>query len=205
MTDLTHGALGPGDRAPDFELPAADVEGTVALAECRRHGAVLLTMLRGLYCPFCRRHIAQLRPTCEALRAAGISLLGIVVASPERSRRYFAHFPPSFPIAAAPDRAIHRAYGLPEAMRTPELREETERRAADALRELGLPTQPDRAGSVFATSDGFEMTPEDQVEWQRPLQTVGYFLIGRDGLIRWARVETIIIALPKLEDLLALV
>ncbi|MGH2627320.1 MAG: redoxin domain-containing protein [Anaerolineales bacterium] len=80
MTDSTHGALGPGDRAPDFELPAADVEGTVALAEYRRRGPVLLSMLRGLYCPFCRRHISQLRPTCEALRAAGIALLGIVIA-----------------------------------------------------------------------------------------------------------------------------
>lgn len=60
MMDLTPSALGPGDLAPDFELPAADVEGTVALAEYRRRGPVLLTMLRGLYCPFCRRHISQL-------------------------------------------------------------------------------------------------------------------------------------------------
>jgi peroxiredoxin len=51
MTDPIHGALGPGDRAPDFELPAADVEGRVTLAEHLRRGPVLLTMLRGLYCP----------------------------------------------------------------------------------------------------------------------------------------------------------
>jgi peroxiredoxin len=62
MTDPTNGALGPGDRAPDFSLPAADVEGTVALEEYRRRGPVLLTMLRGLYCPFCRREIGLLRP-----------------------------------------------------------------------------------------------------------------------------------------------
>ena len=65
MTDPTHGALGPGDAAPDFELPAADAEGTVALAEHLRRGPVLLTMLRGLYCPFCRRHVSQLRPTAR--------------------------------------------------------------------------------------------------------------------------------------------
>ena len=205
MTDSTHGALGPGDRAPDFELPAADVEGTVALAEYRRRGPVLLTMLRGLYCPFCRRHISQLRPTCEALRAAGIALLGIVIASPERSRQYFGHFPPCFPMAAAPDRATHRAYGLPEVVRTPEFREETERKAAETLRELGLQAPPGQAGSVFAASNGFEMTAEDQAEWQRPLQAVAYFLIGRDGLIRWASVETRITTLPKVEELLSLV
>ncbi len=49
--------LTPGDRAPDFDLPAADRAGRVVLAEDRRRGAVLLDMLRGLYCPFCRRHI----------------------------------------------------------------------------------------------------------------------------------------------------
>jgi len=121
MTDPIHGALGPGDRAPDFELPAADVEGRVTLAEHLRRGPVLLTMLRGLYCPFCRRQISQLRPTCETLRAAGIPLLGIVIARPERARQYSRHFPPCFPIAAAPDRAIHRAYGLAEVIRTPSL------------------------------------------------------------------------------------
>jgi len=134
MIDPTRGALGLGDRALDFTLPAADVEGTVALAEYLRRGPVLLTMLRGLYCPFCRRHIGQLRPTCEALRVAGIALLGVVVASPERARRYFGHFPPCFPMAAAPDRAIHLAYGLPEVIRTPEFGQEAERRAAEILR-----------------------------------------------------------------------
>ena len=85
--------LGPGDLAPDFELPAADAEGTVALADYRRRGSVLLLMRRGLYCPFCRRGIGLLRPTCEARRTAGIPLLGVIVASPPRARQYFRHFP----------------------------------------------------------------------------------------------------------------
>ena len=92
-----------GTRRQTSTLPAADVEGNVALAEYLRRGPVFLTMLRGLYCPFCRRHISQLRPTCEALRDAGVAVLGVVLASPERARQYFSRFPPCFPIAAAPD------------------------------------------------------------------------------------------------------
>jgi peroxiredoxin len=205
MSDPIHGALGPGDRAPDFELPAADAEGRVTLAEHLRRGPVLLTMLRGLYCPFCRRQISQLRPTCETLRAAGIPLLGIVIASPERSRHYFRHFPPCFPIAAAPDRAIHRAYGLPEVIRTPEFGQETERRAAAILRELTQEAPAGQALSVFMTSDGFAPTAEDEAEKQRPLQSVAHFLIGRDGLIRWALVDPRIVPLPKVEELLAMI
>jgi peroxiredoxin len=203
MTDVMHRTLGPGDRAPDFELPAADAEGTVTLAAHLRRGPVLLTMLRGLYCPFCRRHISQLRPACEALRAAGIALLGVVVASPERARQYFRHFPACFPMAAAPDHTIHHAYGLPEVARTPEFVQETERRASDILREQGLEVPPGQARSILMASDGFVMTPEDQAAWQRPHQTVGQFLIGRDGVIRWVCIDSCIVPLPEVEELAA--
>jgi peroxiredoxin len=179
MNSGVSGALKAGDRAPDFELPAADVEGTVSLAEYRRRGPVLLIMLRGLHCPFCRRNISLLTPTCQALRAAGIDLLGVVIASPSRARQYFRHFPPCFPMAAAPDRAIHVAYGLEEVIRTPEFRAETDRRAAEILREDGREAPPGRAIELFMMSDGFVTTPEDEAEQQRPLQSVGNFLIDR--------------------------
>ena len=201
MTDPRHGALGPGERAPDFELPAADVEGTVALAQYRRRGPVLLTVLRGLYCPFCRRHISQLRPTCEALRAVGIVILGVVVASPERARHYFRHFPACFPMAADPDRTIHRAYRLPEVARTPEFLQETERKASEILLEQRLEAPPGQALSVFMTSGGFEMTIEDRAEVKRPAPATAHFLIGRDGLIRRTRVDPLMAPLPSAEEL----
>jgi hypothetical protein len=161
-------------------------------------------MLRGLYCPFCRRHISQLRPACEGLRSAGIALLGVVVASPERARQYFRHFPACFPIAAAPDRAIHRAYRLPEVAKPPAFFEETERRAAKILRDQGVKVEAGEARSVFMASGGFAMTVEDQAELQRQAQTVGQFLIGRDGLIRWTRIDPWIVPLPTVEELSSL-
>jgi peroxiredoxin len=185
----TKNPLGVGDAAPDFALPAADAEGTIALAEYRQRGPVLLILLRGLYCPFCRRNISMLRPTCEALRAAGVSLLGVVIGSPTRTRQYFRHFPACFPMAAAPDRTLHRAYGLPAVARAPEHRTEVESNAVAVLRALGIEAPTGEAAVTFAGLDGFEMTEEDDAEWKRPLQAIGYFLVGRDGLIRWARVD----------------
>jgi hypothetical protein len=163
-------------------------------------------MLRGLYCPFCRRHISQLRPACDTLKQEGIQLLGVVVASAARARQYFGYRPPCFPIAAAPDRGIHRAYGLPSVERTAQFLEETQRLAAEANAELGIEAPPGEAGPAFMKWDGFEMTPEDQAEHERPLQFVGYFLVGRDGVIRWAQVAPREGSLhpPKAEELLAL-
>ncbi len=206
MTDFAHGALGPGQQAPDFELPAADVEGTVTLAAYLRRGPVLLIMLRGLYCPYCRRHISQLRPTCEALHASGIAVLGVLVVSPERARQYFGHFPACFPMAAAPDHAVHRAYGLPDLAKTPDWVAESERRASEILREQGLEVPLGQARSAFRTSDNFAMTPEDQARQNRATSyAIGHFLIGRDGLIRWARVDPWMVPLPNVKELSSLV
>jgi peroxiredoxin len=87
MTDTIGPLLGPGDRAPDFELPAADRDGRISLSDSYRRGPVLLLLLRGLYCAFCRRHISQLRSSCDLLQGAGIRMLGVVIASVERRRR----------------------------------------------------------------------------------------------------------------------
>lgn len=204
MIDPAGDALGPGDRAPDFDLPAANGDGAVGLAHYLARGPVLLAMFTGLYCPFCRRQISLFKRSRETLFDRGVTLLGIVIGSTQRTRQYFRHFHVAFPVAAAPDRAVHRAYGLPEMVRTPEYREQHERRAAAVVRELGLQVPPGQAAAVFAGADGFEMTPEDNDEWQRPLQSVGQFLIGRDGVIRWARAEWSATALPQTEELLSL-
>src|SRR4029434_9521208 len=114
--------LGPGDPAPDFDLPAADREGRISLSDYYRRGPVLLLLLRGLYCSFCRRHISRLKSSCDLLQSAGIPMLGVVIASTERSRLYFRYRnAPCFPLAAAPARSVHRAYGLPAVVRTPEM------------------------------------------------------------------------------------
>ena len=39
----------PGERAPDFTLPAAHGPGSVSLSDYRGRSPVLLTLFRGLY------------------------------------------------------------------------------------------------------------------------------------------------------------
>jgi len=41
--------LQPGERAPDFTVPAAHGDGLVSLADYRGRSPVLLALLRGLY------------------------------------------------------------------------------------------------------------------------------------------------------------
>ena len=204
MTEQIGQSLGPGDRAPDFDLPAADRDGRISLSDHYLRGPVLLLLLRGLYCAFCRRHLSQLRSSCELLLDAGIPMLGVIIASAERSRLYFRFAPrPCFPIAAAPDRSVHRAYGLPAAERTPEYLAGATRQAAVFLREMNI----DEGGDPFTAfhhHDGWKDTAEDDAEFKRPLQSVGYFLIDQQGVIRWTSVGEFFTKLPAPESLRAL-
>jgi peroxiredoxin len=204
MTDQLGRSLGPGDRAPDFDLPAADREGRISLSDHYRRGPVLLLLLRGLYCAYCRRQISQLRPTCDVFQGAGITMLGVVIASAERSRLYFKFGkPPCFPVAAAPDRSIHRAYGLPAVERTPEVWAAFTEGASKALRDMNIDGGADPI-AVLHRHDGWQDTAEDDAEFKRPLQLVGYYFVDRQGVIRWARVGEVSEDLPTPESLLAL-
>ena len=197
--------LGPGDRAPDFDLPAADHDGRVMLAEHLARGPVLLYLLRGLYCPFCRRQISQMKPTCELLGQSGITLLGVVIATAERSRLYYRFASsPCFPVAASPNRALHGAYGLVETPRTPQRSQDADHAAARILREIGVDQWSGRAGLALQQLDiAFHETPEDEAEYSRPLQTSGLFLIDSDGVIRWTRAPASVLIPLRIDELLA--
>jgi len=205
VADQLDRLLGVGDRAPDFDLPAADREGRISLSDYHRRGPVLLLLLRGLYCSFCRRHISRLKSSCDLLQSAGIPMLGVVIASTERSRLYFRYRnAPCFPLAAAPDRLVHRAYGLPAVVRTPEMIAVFTEQASEYLREMNMPSSGDPF-KAFHHYDEWEDTAEDDAEFRRPWQSVGYYFIDRQGVIRWASVGDLLRDLPEPASLLALV
>src|SRR2546422_9695020 len=120
-TSETHSPVWVGTPAPDFTLPAIDYNGTVSLGDYRGRSPVLLALFRGLYCPFCRRAIAQLGVTSEKLQKLGVETLAIVATSAENARLYFRFRPTRAPLAADHDLITHRAYGLPHPPVTPEL------------------------------------------------------------------------------------
>ena len=195
MTTQTHPTVQPGDRAPDFTLRAVNQDGSVTLAGYRGKSAVLLAMMRGLYCAFCRRHIAQLGTTREKLQKLGVETLAIVPMQLERLRLYYRFRPVSVPVAADPDMTTHRAYGVPQPTLTPHILQAVEARHFDLARELEIPAA-DLAGikSVLCQRDGFqpmEAELKDRRDWSDRYggQMIGQFLVDRDGMVRWVNIE----------------
>jgi len=181
-----------------FTLPAGDSDGTVALEDLLRRGPVMLALMRGLQCPFCRRNLALLGSARTRLQAMGVETLAIVATTAERARLYCKHRLVSIPLAADPDMATHRAFGVPCYPITPALSDELRSVSIDPFGALPRPVPfiaPDgtEIHDIFDRLDGFVPTDVDQRDrtrqFREALQLCAQCLIDRNGIVRWAHVE----------------
>jgi peroxiredoxin len=201
--------VSPGDPAPDFSLPTVHQEGVVSLASYRGKSPLLLAVFRGLWCPFCRRHIAELGPVTDKLRALGVETLCVVATDVSNARLYFKHRPTRVPLAADPECTTHQAYGLPKPPMTPEAMQALATTKVNPTGELPEPLPVLEAGAALDRLHGFQGSPTDQSDFQRQAgQLKGQFLVDRAGIVRWTNVECAAEGLsglgkfPTAEDLL---
>ncbi|MBP1886309.1 peroxiredoxin-like family protein [Sinorhizobium mexicanum] len=191
--------LQPGDRAPNIVLNAISREGTIALDDFRGRSPLLIGLFRGLLCPFCRRHVAAMAQLNPALREKGVNSLAVVNTPVERARLYFRYHPiPGLLAASDPERATHRAFGLPLLEITENETEWPYKVGMDVVTtmrvdrpgELPEPMNPDAAAGFLNTKDGYEITEADQqVRIPGHMQLVGHFLLDREGVVRWSFTE----------------
>ena len=179
-----------GKPAPDFTLPAVHREGEISLADYRGRSHLLLAIFVGLYCPFCRRNIAQLGGTQEKLRERGVETLAVVATELDNAKLYFKYRPARVALVADPYLVTHRAYGLPRVEVSDELMRELGALRFNPTGELPEPLPMAEVGDLLDRKDGFQRTPADlrDIDRQWP-QLKGQFLVDRDGIVRWANVE----------------
>ena len=123
-------------------------------------------------------------------RFHGVESLAVVATAPENARLYFKFRPTKLRLAADPELATHRAYGVPKPEPTPEMFEQMETIRINPTGELPEPLPISQIGKVLQERDGYVSTPADQgdVERQWP-QLKGLFLIDRGGIVRWSHIE----------------
>jgi peroxiredoxin len=177
MTVERRQPLQAGDRAPEFTLPAVERDGTVSLSNYRGKSPVVLGIFRGVFCPFCRRAIAQMGMAREKLKAVGVEALGIVGTKPENARLYFRLRPTRLPLAAEPEV-------------TPELVQAFHSVRVNPGGELPEPLPVAQAALALDQLDGFKPTETDQEDRERHFaQLEGQFLVDREGIVRWVHIE----------------
>lgn len=191
--------VAPGDRAPDFALPAVADAGVVSLADYRGRSALFLVLMVGLWCPFCRRQIVQLGSLHGGLQDLGVQSLVVVATDPDNARLYFRYRPTPMRLASDPGLVTHRAYGVPKPVPTPQLLAEVDALRIDPFGDLPEPQPVKQLSDTLSARDGYSMTAADQrdVELQWP-QLKAFYLIDRDAIVRWAYVECAEEGLPGL-------
>ena len=74
--DIAGQALDVGDQVPDFSLN--DYKGnTVSIGDFLRHGPVVLTFYRGVWCPYCNLQLAEYNRHLSEIRLMGADLIAI--------------------------------------------------------------------------------------------------------------------------------
>lgn len=179
-----------GEPAPDFTLPAIERPETVSLADFRGHRPVFLALFVGLWCPFCRRSIAQLGKVEGKLKALGVESLGIVATPLDNARLYFKFRPTRLRLASDPEMSTHRAFGLPRPAPTPEFLKDLDAARINPFGDFPAPLPVGEAAMTVAKQDGYAENATDKADMDRQWpQLKGQFLIDRDGIVRWANVE----------------
>ncbi|MBX9579037.1 MAG: AhpC/TSA family protein [Gemmataceae bacterium] len=104
-------AAKPGDRVPDFELPAA-AGGSVRLSDRLAAGPVVLVFYRGGWCPYCNLHLNMLQRLLSEFRAAGATLVAVSPQDPDHSLTTAETNGLGFEVLSDPANQVARALGL---------------------------------------------------------------------------------------------
>jgi peroxiredoxin len=182
--------IAPGEPAPDFTLPAVDRNENVSLTDYRGRNPVFLALMVGLWCPFCRRQIAQMGTLETKLKALGVETLAVVATPAENARLYFKFRPTRVRLASDPELSTHRAYGVPKPTPSPEFMEALASTRINPTGELPAPLPVAEAAEAVARLDGYAGTKTDQTDMERQWpQLKAQFLIDGGGIVRWANIE----------------
>lgn len=193
--------LGVGDVAPAITVPSATREEPICLADYRGRSSVLLGLFRGLYCAFCRKHVAEFGVLAKRLQPRGVETIAIVATAVDRTRLYFQHRPPSCLVGADPDLTTHRAFGIPRRALTKELWATVVSKSDELAGQLGLNFPCGGGMAALARHDGIDEAAHAEDVERHQAQLSAQVLIDRKGIIRWMNVECARDGLAGLERL----
>ena len=166
--------LKAGERAPEFVLNDPDGR-PVSSIELLAKGPLVVSFYRGVWCPYCNMDLQALQEALPAFSEAGASLVAISPQTPVNSRKSVRTNGLAFPILSDPGNTVAARFGL--SFRLP-----------DYLIELYKGLRNDLP--VF-NGDG---------SWTLPMPA--RFVIGPDGVIRYAEVNPDYTQRPEPSDML---
>ena len=150
-----------GERAPAFTA-SGPAGGEYAFRPAELDGPAILIFYRGGWCPYCNRHLAQLRHAVPQLREAGYEVLFLSADRPSRLRSSLEEPDLDYRLLSDASMAIARSWGV--AFRVDD-------ETAERYRRVGIDLQ---------AASGHD-------HQQLPVPSV--FLVDADGFVRFRYVN----------------
>lgn len=150
-----------GERAPAFEAVAPD-GGVYTFRPGELDRPAVVIFYRGGWCPYCNRHLSELRNAVPKLREAGYEVLFLSADRPSRLRASLDEPGLDYRLLSDASMAIARDWGL--AFRVDD-------ETVERYRSLGID---------LAAASGYD---------HHQLPVPGVFLVDRDGIVRYRYVN----------------
>lgn len=168
-------ALKVGNRMPAFELPDQDGN-LVRSADLLAKGPLAITFYRGVWCPYCNMELQALQEFSAQVAAAGATLVAISPQTPVNSRKSQRDNKLSFPILADKGGAVAASFGLRF-------------------------TLPDYLADLYKNTLRIDLPAfNGDPAWALPMPA--RYVVGPDGVIRYAEVNPDYTTRPEPEDML---
>lgn len=155
-------ALKVGDQAPAFILKDPDGH-SVSSADLLKQGPLVATFYRGAWCPYCNLDLQALQEALREIEKRGARLVAISPQTAANSRRSQRENKVEFPILSDPHNDVAASFGI----------------------RFGL---PDYLVDLYKNTfkNNLELINGDD-SWTLPMPA--RFIIGQDGVIRYAEVN----------------
>lgn len=171
---LAERALKVGAAAPAFELKDAD-GATIRSTELLARGPLVVSFYRGVWCPYCNMELQALQAALPTFEQLGTRLVAISPQSAAKSRKSARTSAITFPILSDPGSAVAASFGLRFAL-------------------------PDYLVALYKSLKNDLPAFNGDDSWTLPMP--GRFVIGANGIIRYAEVNPDYTKRPEPEDLL---
>jgi peroxiredoxin len=167
-------ALKAGEKVPSFALKDANGK-IVSSSELLSQGPLVVSFYRGVWCPYCNMELQALQEALPAFRELGAQLVAISPQNAVNSHKSLRANRLDFPILSDPGNETAAAFGLRFVL-------------PDYLIELYKSLKNDLPAFNGDTS------------WTLPMP--GRFVIGQDGIIRYAEVNPDYTRRPEPSDMI---
>jgi peroxiredoxin len=108
---LVQGALLPGQKILDFELPDATGK-LVKSPDLRQTGPLLILFYRGTWCPFCNLTVQAYQEQLQSFQDRGVTFVAISPQTPDHSLSLQEKHHLKFPVLSESGNGVARQFGI---------------------------------------------------------------------------------------------